>query len=269
MLSGGRRGEWGAGPRSGELAGTWRLKLPPLCPLISEQGRTWTPGPAGGGKRAAARHLGALCAALWAPAGAGDVRADRGQCGHVQLHRTAGRCGARLLALQGESQEEPRKSVGRWRGRERGGDLCTGNDPVPGSPFPQHVFPFSLIRYDVTTGEPIRDTQGHCVATSPGLCPGGVGGGGVLGEWGGRRPPLTPVALAGEPGLLVAPVSQQSPFLGYAGGPELAQGKLLKDVFQPGDVFFNTGDLLVCDNQGFLRFHDRTGDTFRYLPLTF
>lgn len=99
----------------------------------------------------------------------------------------------------------------------------------------KQVFPFSLIRYDVTTGEPIRDTQGHCVATSP-----------------------------GEPGLLVAPVSQQSPFLGYAGGPELAQGKLLQDVFRPGDVFFNTGDLLVCDSQGFLRFHDRTGDTFRW-----
>lgn len=63
----------------------------------------------------------------------------------------------------------------------------------------------------------------------------------------------------------MAPVSQQSPFLGYAGAPELAQGKLLKDVFRPGDVFFNTGDLLVCDKQGFLHFHDRTGDTFRYL----
>ncbi|XP_037681857.1 solute carrier family 27 member 3 isoform X2 [Choloepus didactylus] len=98
----------------------------------------------------------------------------------------------------------------------------------------KRVFPFSLVRYDVTTGEPIRNARGHCVAASP-----------------------------GEPGLLVAPVSQQSPFLGYAGGPELAQGKLLKDVFWPGDVFFNTGDLLVCDDQGFLRFHDRTGDTFR------
>uniref|UniRef100_A0A8C7BQ19 long-chain-fatty-acid--CoA ligase n=1 Tax=Neovison vison TaxID=452646 RepID=A0A8C7BQ19_NEOVI len=99
----------------------------------------------------------------------------------------------------------------------------------------KHVFPFSLIRYDVTTGEPVRDAQGHCVATCP-----------------------------GEPGLLVAPVSQQSPFLGYAGGPELGQGKLLKGVFRAGDVFFNTGDLLVCDHQGFLRFHDRTGDTFRW-----
>lgn len=79
---------------------------------------------------------------------------------------------------------------------------------------------------------------------------------------------MTPGILPGEPGLLVAPVSQQSPFLGYAGAPELAQGKLLKDVFWPGDVFFNTGDLLVCDEQGFLHFHDRTGDTFRYpIPL--
>lgn len=99
----------------------------------------------------------------------------------------------------------------------------------------KRIFPFSLIRYDVMTGEPIRNAQGHCVATSP-----------------------------DEPGLLVAPVSQQSPFLGYAGAPELAQGKLLKDVFRPGDVFFNTGDLLVCDKQGFLHFNDRTGDTFRW-----
>uniref|UniRef100_A0A452FP57 long-chain-fatty-acid--CoA ligase n=1 Tax=Capra hircus TaxID=9925 RepID=A0A452FP57_CAPHI len=81
----------------------------------------------------------------------------------------------------------------------------------------------------------------------------------------GRASWLYKVSLCpGGVGLLVAPVSQQSPFLGYAGGPELAQGKLLKHVFRPGDVFFNTGDLLVCDNQGFLRFHDRTGDTFRW-----
>lgn len=67
----------------------------------------------------------------------------------------------------------------------------------------------------------------------------------------------------------MAPVSQEAPFLGYAGGPELARGKLLTDVFRPGDVFFNTGDLLVCDAQGFLRFHDCTGDTFRYRPPKF
>ncbi|XP_074118240.1 long-chain fatty acid transport protein 3 isoform X2 [Sminthopsis crassicaudata] len=75
--------------------------------------------------------------------------------------------------------------------------------------------PFSLIRYDVATGEPVRDAWGLCV----------------------------PVPT---------------------GSPKLARGKLLHNVFRPGDVFFNTGDLLVCDAQGFLHFHDRTGDTFRW-----
>lgn len=42
-----------------------------------------------------------------------------------------------------------------------------------GSPLPQHIFPFSLIRYDVMTGEPIRNAQGHCMATSPGWYLGG------------------------------------------------------------------------------------------------
>ncbi|KAM9003924.1 solute carrier family 27 member 3 [Sarcophilus harrisii] len=95
--------------------------------------------------------------------------------------------------------------------------------------------PFSLIRYDVAAGEPVRDARGLCV----------------------------PVPT-GEAGLMVAPVNQGAPFLGYAGSPELARGKLLHNVFRPGDVFFNTGDLLVCDAQGFLHFHDRTGDTFRW-----
>lgn len=142
---------------------------------------------------------------------------------------------------------------------------------MPGSPFPQRVFPFSLIRYDVTTGEPFRDPRGRCVAAAPGVCPGGEAD---RGGWHWRPGPPgqatpDPLTLPGEPGLLVAPVSQQYPFLGYAGGPELARGKLLTDVFRPGDVFFNSGDLLVCDAQDFLRFYDRTGDTFRYRPPEF
>lgn len=34
-------------------------------------------------------------------------------------------------------------------------------------------------------------------------------------------------------------------------------------MFVKGDVYFNTGDLLVMDDNGFLYFTDRVGDTFR------
>lgn len=62
-----------------------------------------------------------------------------------------------------------------------------------GSPFPQHVFPFSLIRCDVATGEPFRDPRGRCVTTAPGAYPGGVGkltGEDGTGGWGPQARPL-------------------------------------------------------------------------------
>lgn len=90
------------------------------CPS-SEPGRTWAQGPAGGGQRAAPRHLGAVRTALRAPAGAGDIRTDRGQRGHFQLHRTAGRRGPCFLALQGERQGGKWEPCGTVVGGERAG----------------------------------------------------------------------------------------------------------------------------------------------------
>lgn len=52
-------------------------------------------------------------------------------------------------------------------------------------------------------------------------------------------------------------------FDGYKGNKELTQKKLLCDVFQKGDRFFNSGDLLVRDEDYFVYFNDRIGDTFR------
>ena len=40
--------------------------------------------------------------------------------------------------------------------------------------------------------------------------------------------------------------------------------KLLTDVFVKGDKYVRTGDLLTLDRQGYYRFVDRIGDTFRY-----
>lgn len=71
--------------------------------------------------------------------------------------------------------------------------------------------------------------------------------------------------VSGEAGLLVAPVMFTNPFLGYAGDKAMSERKLLRDVFKMGDVYFNTGDLMLQDHRDFVYFKDRIGDTFRSL----
>ncbi|NXS12400.1 S27A3 protein, partial [Neodrepanis coruscans] len=104
----------------------------------------------------------------------------------------------------------------------------------PPLPPPQLFSPFEIIRYDVAAGAPVRDRRGRCIR-----------------------------AGTGETGLLIAPVTPRTPFLGYAGSRELSEQKLLRGVFAEGDAFFNTGDLVEEDSEQFVRFRDRTGDTFR------
>ncbi|KAI5099967.1 long-chain fatty acid transport protein 6-like, partial [Silurus meridionalis] len=70
--------------------------------------------------------------------------------------------------------------------------------------------------------------------------------------------------VSGEVGLLVAPLSFTNPFLGYAGNKTMSEKKLLRDVFKEGDVYFNTGDLMLQDHRNFVYFKDRIGDTFRW-----
>ncbi|NXF21364.1 S27A6 protein, partial [Rhodinocichla rosea] len=70
--------------------------------------------------------------------------------------------------------------------------------------------------------------------------------------------------LAGKPGLLVFQVTEDGPFSGYVGNKEASEKKLLRNVFVEGDVYLDTGDLLVMDENGFLYFTDRVGDTFRW-----
>lgn len=74
-----------------------------------------------------------------------------------------------------------------------------------------------------------------------------------------HAPPPAP----GEPGLLLTQVLGRNPFLGYRGPPELSERKLVRKVRRPDDVYYNSGDVLSVDREGFLYFHDRLGDTFR------
>ncbi|XP_006870743.1 PREDICTED: long-chain fatty acid transport protein 6-like [Chrysochloris asiatica] len=100
--------------------------------------------------------------------------------------------------------------------------------------FYKLFFAFDLIKYDFQKDEPIRNEKGWCSSVKK-----------------------------GEPGLLIARVNAKNPFFGYAGNKKYTEKKLLYDVFKKGDVYFNTGDLMVED-QNFLYFWDRIGDTFRW-----
>ena len=52
-------------------------------------------------------------------------------------------------------------------------------------------------------------------------------------------------------------------FDGYL-NPVETKKKIAHDVFEKGDSAFLSGDLVVKDEYGYIYFHDRTGDTFRW-----
>lgn len=96
-------------------------------------------------------------------------------------------------------------------------------------------FPYAVIKYDIYSGEPVRDSSGYCVEVGK-----------------------------GEPGLMVARITPKTPFLGYVGDLKQTESKRLHNVFKKGDMYFNTGDMFRIDDDGFVYFHDRVGDTFRW-----
>ncbi|XP_033972039.1 very long-chain acyl-CoA synthetase isoform X2 [Trematomus bernacchii] len=101
--------------------------------------------------------------------------------------------------------------------------------------FFHQLFPFSLIKYDTERDEPIRDDNGLCVE-----------------------------APKGETGLLVSKITDIAPFVGYAQNEDQTERKKLRNVLKKGDLYFNSGDLMRIDNDNFIYFQDRVGDTFRW-----
>ncbi|KAI8518035.1 hypothetical protein Bbelb_040520 [Branchiostoma belcheri] len=69
---------------------------------------------------------------------------------------------------------------------------------------------------------------------------------------------------AREPGLLVSAISDTFPFEGYKGERKITERKILRNVFKEGDMFFNTGDLMMVDKDYYVYFIDRLGDTYRW-----
>lgn len=71
-------------------------------------------------------------------------------------------------------------------------------------------------------------------------------------------------AEANEAGEMLGRMQEDEfEFAGYH-DPEATEKKILRNVFEPGDRWLRTGDLMRKDEEGYVYFVDRTGDTFRW-----
>src|SRR5262245_41895060 len=100
-------------------------------------------------------------------------------------------------------------------------------------------FPTRIVRFDRERQQPIRDQRGFCIECD-----------------------------VDEPGEVIGKIIKDASkpgqrFEGYADVVETDR-KILHDVFEKGDAWFRTGDLMRKDKDDYFYFVDRIGDTFRW-----
>lgn len=107
---------------------------------------------------------------------------------------------------------------------------------IPGGRLGKRFSNSRLIRFDIEREEPLRDEQGFCIECDP-----------------------------DEPGELIGRITDGT-FGRYEGytSAEASEKKIMRNVFEKGDAWFKTGDLLRVDPEGWYSFFDRIGDTFRW-----
>lgn len=71
-------------------------------------------------------------------------------------------------------------------------------------------------------------------------------------------------AKLGEPGEAIGRVKDRALHTEYLNNSDATESKLLRDVFVKGDLYHRMGDLLLHHEDGWVQFHDRLGDTFRW-----
>jgi citronellyl-CoA synthetase len=102
------------------------------------------------------------------------------------------------------------------------------------------TIPLALVKYDVDNDELVKTNDGRCIKVAE-----------------------------GEPGLLLGKITEDTQFDGYSSAEE-TEKKVLRDAFEDGDAWFNTGDIMKTVDVGFslglphFQFVDRVGDTFRW-----
>jgi len=94
-----------------------------------------------------------------------------------------------------------------------------------------------LIRFDYETEQPLRDPK-------TGLCQ---------------------IAEKGEPGEAIARILNIATYTDYHNNTAATEQKLLRNVFETGDLFQRSGDLLVQEGDYWVKFVDRIGDTYRWM----
>ncbi len=108
---------------------------------------------------------------------------------------------------------------------------------IPG--YLAHRFSPALVKFDVEKGEPARNAEGLCIRCAANEA------GEAIGK------------------VVDDPSNIGSRFEGYT-NQQASESKILRDVFEPGDMWVRTGDLMRKDEQGYFYFVDRIGDTFRW-----
>jgi len=98
----------------------------------------------------------------------------------------------------------------------------------------------ALVAYDVDEDVIVKDEDGRCIEVE-----------------------------SGEPGLLLGHINEEAVFEGYT-DKEATEKKIVRNVFEDGDAWFNSGDLMREIDVGFAlgyahyQFVDRVGDTYRW-----
>ena len=67
----------------------------------------------------------------------------------------------------------------------------------------------------------------------------------------------------GETGMLLVAISENSYYLGYK-DKDQTEKRIVRNVLEENDIFFNTGDLVNLHDENWVSFADRSGDTFRW-----
>lgn len=93
---------------------------------------------------------------------------------------------------------------------------------------------YSVVEYDIENDCPILNSKGFMIPVK-----------------------------TNQTGLLIAQVTDRSPYEGYTNASENNK-KILSNVFKKGDLYFHSGDLVQQQGYRHVAFVDRLGDTFRW-----